>query len=171
MVRRVALALSVLSTGALFGCQRSAVAASETADSGTPHAGRAARVDFAEVADAYQTGRLKIEVRNLTNTGDRNSAGGISYAHKATVVLTGDSALVHRPYYVLFSIRRLSGGDPATPRGAGDISTTFVENGVGDFFSSGGYRGSDEKWDAEAIELTPVGIFPVIPISGPASHE
>jgi hypothetical protein len=89
-----------------------------------------------------------------------------SYTHKASVIALGDSAAAQRPYLVLYSVRRLSGGDPDAPRPANDYVTVLVQRGLGEIRESGGFRWSTETWEPEKIELTPIGFVALSSLSG-----
>lgn len=133
---------------------------------------RAGVVDFGQIADAYKAGRLKFELRGLINASSKATYGdGATYSHRATVIATGDSSLVNLTYYLLFRVKRISGGDPAYPRGSDDYAVVLVERGLGNLAISGGYRTSSEKWDPEVIEVTPIGVEPVITVSGTPVRE
>jgi hypothetical protein len=67
---------------------------------------------------------------------------------------------------VLYSVRRLSGGDPDAPRPANDYVTVLVQRGLGEIRESGGFRWSTETWEPEKIELTPIGFVALSSLSG-----
>lgn len=120
---------------------------------------------------AVQEGRVRIEVRGLQNTSSPQSYGGTTFMHKATVVATGDSILSRRPFFVLFTVKRISGGDPGSTRGADENALVSMSGGIGEFAVGGGYRTSAEKWEPEKIEITPVAIIPAAPIKGTSVRE
>jgi hypothetical protein len=122
----------------------------------------------ADVARAYAAGELGFDIRGLKNQAASPSYGGTNFVHRGTVVALGDSSLARRPYWVLFAVKRIAGGDPEDPRTSDDFVLVFVRDGVGEVEESGGYRTASEKWEPEQIELTPIAVVPLIPISGPA---
>jgi hypothetical protein len=47
----------------------------------------------------------------------------------------------------------------------------FMNGGVGDFKSSGGYRLPSEKWEPEQIEIAVFAVLPIIPVPGPTAKN
>lgn len=125
-----------------------------------------------DLAKAFSLGKLRFEVRGLKNEVEKGEYS-TTYTHKATVVAIGDSSLTKRPYWVLFSVKRLSGGDPESPRDATDIALVFIRDGVGELEESGGYKikSSPPSWAAEVIEIAPLAVIPLVPIAGNAVRE
>jgi hypothetical protein len=134
----------------------------------TSHASELGNKDISldEIAHAHQNGRLRFEVRGLTTEATTASYGGTTFVHKATVVALGDSVLTKRPYWLLYSVKRLSGGDPGHTRKKEDFTLVFVRDGIGELSESGGYRTSAEKWEPEQVELAPLALVPIVSISG-----
>src|SRR3712207_6295628 len=102
---------------------------------------------------------VRFEIRGLA-TRTTETESGTSFVHTGTMFAHGDSAVARRPYMVLYTVRRLSGGDPDSPRDDNDLGVAFVLNGAGDVEISGGYRTKGigtvvkaETWDPEKIEI------------------
>ena len=152
---------------ALLGC----LAACQGANgpSGARSAGPLATLDRAVAA--IDAGTLRFEVRGLKNEESGSTTYGTTFLHKATVVAIGDSSLSKLPYELVYSIKRLSGGDPKAPRESDDRVAVLVLNGVGDLSFSGGYKSATDKWDPEVVELTPFAMIPVFSFHGPTVHE
>jgi hypothetical protein len=126
------------------------------------------------LADAIKRGDLTIEVRGLQNQATTNTFGTVTsttFTHKAIVIAGGKQEFSKSPFFVFFTIKRLSGGDPDAPRKPDEMVIALVKDGIGDISFSGGYRTSDKKWDPEKIELDPYGIEAVVPISLAATRE
>ena len=112
-----------------------------------------------EVDAAILEGRLRFEVRGLTTEVEKPTYGGATFTHKATIVAMGDSALSRGTYFVLLSVKRVSGGDPDAPRKDDDFTLVLVQNGVGEMSESGGYRTSSERWETEKLEVAPHAVI------------
>lgn len=152
----------LLTVGALSACSR--------ADAGTS-AGSNTSSDAPSNSDfqgAITGGRLRFELRGLATDAKTSSYGGVTYEHKATVVVTGDSALAHQPMLLVYRATRLAGGDPGALRDATDFRLAQVTGGVGSITESGGYRTKEERWDPEKIELRIIGVLPItmLPTAG-----
>jgi hypothetical protein len=116
---------------------------------------------------------VRFEVRGLKSVfTPASTGGGGSYSHRATVVAhAADSVVARLPYTVCYTVRRISGGDPASPRDASAATCAFVNNGVGDLEVYSGYRLASESWEPEKIELVPLAFDVMFPMSGPAIAE
>jgi hypothetical protein len=113
---------------------------------------------------------VRFEIRGL-KTRAEDGQYGITYTHTATILAHGDSAVLARPYTVLLTIRRLSGGDPDQPRQDPDYGGAIVVGGTGDLAISGGYKSKGvrgvtegEKWEPEKIEVRIIGYDYFTPI-------
>lgn len=124
------------------------------------------------------SGRIRFEVRGLTTKTSSGYEGGTSYQHVATVVALGDEKITSTPFWVVFSVKRLKGGDPNTPRANQQLTGLFsgpneassrvaivaIDRGVGQLEISGGFRAKAESWEPEEIEIVPVALLPLIPL-------
>lgn len=109
-----------------------------------------------QAVDAYNSGKIRFEVRGLTNnakTGSGYLGNSTTYEHHATIVAVGDPTFTKKDYWVTFKVKRLSGGDPNQPR-KDDLAGVRVVDGIGDLEISGGYRAASERWEPERIELS-----------------
>ena len=119
---------------------------------------------------------VRFELRGLRNVGETSTYGASSsttYRHVATIVAHAeDSASLRRTYTVCYRVRRLSGGDPTSPREPNALACAIVMNGVGDLDLYAGLRSSADSWEPEKIELTPHAFDFWYPISGsPVSEQ
>jgi hypothetical protein len=71
---------------------------------------------------------------------------------------------------LLCSVKRISGGDPDTPR-LQDSLTVFIKDGIGRLNIYAGDRSGNEKWQPERIEVQPIAIFPAVVITSHAVQE
>ena len=124
-----------------------------------------------QIADALNSGKLKFEIRGLQNDAQKMSYGGTSFSHTAVVVATGEPQYTKGVYILLCSVKRLAGGDPENTRSDDDTSLVIIRDGIGRYKEGGGYRGKDEKWDAEKIEIRPIALFNGMQINGEAAQE
>ena len=139
--------------------------------SATTKAVSAPVVDVVEIQQNIKTGRLRFEIRGLTNEVQEKSYGAKSFQHSAVVIPVGDSKYVKGDFLVVFSVKRLSGGDPENTRKPDDITMVYIHEGMGRFTESGGYKAKDEKWEPEKIEVRPQVVFIGAPIVGTAVQE
>ena len=139
--------------------------------SATTKAIAAPAFDAAEAQQDIKTGKLRFEIRGLTNEAEDKSYGGKSFEHSAIVIPVGDSKYVKGDYMLFCSVKRLSGGDPEHTRKDDDLAAVFIHDGMGRLRESGGYRSKDEKWEAEKIELRPEVVFIGTPIVSTAVQE
>lgn len=72
--------------------------------------------NVSDVQKAYSTGRLRFEIRGLTNEATKTGNGSRQYMHKAMVVAVGDPEYTKKVYLLVCSVKRLAGGDPEDPR-------------------------------------------------------
>ena len=123
------------------------------------------------VAEALQKGTVTLEIRGLKNEGIKNAMDATSFTHKAIVIANGNPEIAKLPFVVNFTVKRLAGGDPATPRPAESMEAVLMKNGVGDFKANGGYRLASEKWEPEQVEIAVFAILPFIPVPGPTAKN
>ncbi len=121
-----------------------------------------------DVISALESGKVKFEIRGLKNVPPDNTLESTNFTHKASIVVSGELPYAKYPYMVTFAVKRLSGGDPDSPRNA-DWVFTQVTDGYGEFADSGGYRTKDEKWEPEKVQVTPVAVLPLVPVPGQAT--
>jgi hypothetical protein len=147
------------------------LACNPSSDTSTaPKAVAAPIFDAAEIQQDIKTGRLKFEIRGLTSEAQDKSYGK-AFQHSAIVVPVGDSKYVKGDFLLICSVKRLSGGDPENIRKADDRTTVYIHDGMGRLAESGGFRGKDEKWEPERIEVRPDVAFIGTPILGAAVQE
>jgi hypothetical protein len=127
--------------------------------------------DLQEAQKDIASGNLTFELRGLTNESSKREYGGTTYMHTAVVVPVGNSKYTKMTYLVVYSAKRLAGGDPESPRKDDDIEVVVVRDGIGRFASSGGYRTKEEKWDPEHIEVRPIVAFVGTPTNGTPVQE
>jgi hypothetical protein len=125
----------------------------------------------AALVDAFNTGKLKFEVRELQNKSSKSSYGGTSYHHEGIVVVTGEPQYAKGAYLLYYSVKRLSGGDPENTRPPEDYTTAFIHDGIGHIQEPGGYRTPDEKWEPEKIEIKPFALLSLPTLNGEAMQE
>lgn len=139
---------------------------------GTSTSGKtSSQVSVDDISRAYDDGRLRFEMRGLKTDAVSTTYGGTQFTHRATVIALGDSSLAKRPYWLLYSVKRISGGDPGAVRKKDDVTMIFVRDGIGEMTEGGGYRTTSEKWEQEQIEVMPIALIPSIPIAGPAVRQ
>jgi hypothetical protein len=126
--------------------------------------------DAAEIQQDIKTGKLKFEIRGLTNETQDKSYGK-DFQHSAIVVPVGGSKYINGDFLLVCSVKRLSGGDPEHTRKADDTTAVYIHDGMGRLSESGGFRGKDEKWEPERIEVRPQVAFIGTPIVGTAVQE
>ncbi len=100
---------------------------SSTNSSGAPKPAASPAFDAEEIEQDLKTGKIKFEIRGLTNEAQETSYGGKSYLHSAIVIPVGDSKYLKGDYLLMCSMRRLSGGDPERPR-KGEMHETGLEH-------------------------------------------
>ena len=127
--------------------------------------------DAEEIQQDIKTGKLKFEVRGLTNEVQEKSYGGKSFTHSAIIIPVGDSKYTKGDYLLLCSVKRLSGGDPDNPRKNDSVTVVYGHDGRGRLDETGGYRSKDEKWEPEKIELRPEAVFVGISAVGASVQE
>lgn len=113
-----------------------------------------------DIERSIRDGLLRFEVRGLSN--DENTTSGFTqFTHRATVVAVGDEKLMARSYMVLWSVKRVAGGDPDSPRPLDDYAAVLLIDGAGKLEVSGGLRTEAESWAPEQIQLGFLGAIPV----------
>ena len=117
-------------------------------------------------------------MRGLTTKTSSGYEGGTSYQHVATVVALGDEKLTSTPFWIVFSVKRVKGGDPDSLRTNQQMTGLFsgpnedssrvaivaIGRGVGQLEINGGFRAKGEFWEPEEIEVVPVSFLPLIPL-------
>lgn len=113
---------------------------------------------------------VRFEVRGLTVRSE-DATSYMSFTHEATLLAHGDSSASLRPYLVMLSVERKSGGGP-------DLAARFTEpvyvttpvvGGVGELEFSGGLRDRKtsfqeaETWEPMQIDVRVVGHIPITP--------
>jgi hypothetical protein len=133
----------------------------------TAAAEKATAVVSPSVVDAFNSGKLRFEIRGLQN---QKKSGG-SFTHEGMLVMTGEPQYTKGVYLLLCSVKRLAGGDPEETRTDDDTTLVIIKDGIGRISIFGGYRASGEKWEPEKIEVRPIAIFNSIAINGEAVQE
>jgi hypothetical protein len=126
--------------------------------------------DATEAQQDIRTGKLKFEIRGLTNEVQDTSYGK-SFEHSAVAIPVGESKYSKADFMLFCSVKRLSGGDPERPRKDDAFAVVFIHNGLGKFSESGGSKTHSEQWEPEKIEVRPEVVFVGTPVEGTAAQE
>ena len=140
---------------------------SPSAPATTAAAEKATAVVSPSVVDAFNSGKLRFEIRGLQNQKKSNG----SFTHDAMLVMTGEPEYTKGVYLLLCSVKRLAGGDPENTRTDDDTTLVIIKDGIGRISIYGGFRGSGEKWEPEKIEVRPIAIFNAIALRGEEAQE
>lgn len=127
--------------------------------------------DMHEIQQDIRTGKLRFEVRGLANESQEKSYGGKSFQHTAVVIPVGDSKYTKGDFLLMCSVKTVSGGDPENSRKSDDVTAVYIHDGMGRLSESGGYKGKDEKWEPEKIEVRPQVVFVGTPVTAAAVQE
>jgi hypothetical protein len=121
-------------------------------------------------ADAFNSGKLKFEIRGLQNESEGASYGTV-YRHKGMIVTVGDPQYIKGVYLLVCSVKRIGGGDPEHRRIDDWFELLVIRDGFGRIDIQGGYRPPSEKWEPERIELRPVAVFSGVTINAEPVQE
>jgi hypothetical protein len=111
------------------------------------------------------TPELRVQNERVDSSLDAEP-DAIMYRPRADALLVGDSLLRLRPALAFFTQRQTAGGRPGYDTSAFYVEALMLHGGAALNRLIGDGRPKNERWPAPRYAINPVGIIPLIPVSG-----